>query len=204
MLIALLLLIVSPLLIGVENLDSISTAIVLERYVAFIGIVLLTPIYLAEQNKEIRDLVRTKYISLSTVYLIRLVIVMMTFVLLIGVYIVILMHNNCEFPEFKFFLGTLAEAIFLGGIGFCIYSLFDQIAVAYLAPIMYYLMSLTGGKQLLKNFYLFSMVNESYREKVFLAIVGGVLITIGILYPYISRKLSPKLHNLRITEYIDY
>ena len=114
------------------------------------------------------------------------------------------MHNNCEFPEFKFFLGTLAEAIFLGGIGFCIYSLFDQIAVAYLAPIMYYLMSLTGGKQLLKNFYLFSMVNESYREKVFLAIVGGVLITIGILYPYISRKLSPKLHNLRITEYIDY
>ncbi|MFT4144353.1 MAG: hypothetical protein QM644_07830 [Mobilitalea sp.] len=175
---------------GVENLDSVSTAIVLERYVAFIGIILLTPICLAEQNKEIRDLVGAKYISLSTVYLIRLVIVMMTFVLLIGTYIVILAHNNCEFPGLKFFLGTLAEAVFLGGIGFCVYSLFDQIAVAYLAPIMYYLMSLTGGKQLLKNFYLFSMVNESYREKVFLAIAGGVLIIIGLLYPHMRRKIS--------------
>ena len=175
---------------GVENLDSVSTAIVLERYVVFIGIVLLTPIYLAEQNKEIRDLVRTKYISLSTVYLIRLVIVMMTFVLLIGTYIVILMYNNCEFPELNFFLGTLAEAVFLGGIGFCVYSLFDQIAIAYLTPIMYYLMSLTGGKQLLKDFYLFSMVNESYEEKIWLAIAGGVLLIIGLLYPYVRRKIS--------------
>ncbi len=190
MLIALLLLLISPLLMGIENLDSVSTALVLERYVAFIGIILLTPIYLAEQNKEIRDLVSTKYISLSAVYLIRLVIVMITFILLIGTYIVILRHNNCEFPELYFFLGTVAEAVFLGGIGFCIYSLFDQIAIAYLAPIMYYLMSLTGGKQLLNNFYLFSMVNESYKEKIWLAIAGGVLIMVGLLFPYIRRKIS--------------
>jgi hypothetical protein len=70
---------------------------------------------------------------------------MITFVILIGAYIVILMHNNCELTELKFFLGTLAKEVFLGGIGFCVYILFDQIAVAYLAPIMHYLMSLTGG-----------------------------------------------------------
>jgi hypothetical protein len=100
------------------------------------------------------------------------------------------MHNNCEFPEFKFFLGTLAEAVFLGGIGFCVYSLFDQIAVAYLAPIMYYLMSLTGGKQLLKDFYLFSMINESYKEKIWLAIAGVLLIVVGLLFPYMRKKVS--------------
>ena len=57
--VCLLVLLVSPLLLGVENLGEQDSAKVLEIYVALIGIVLIPPVFLPEQNAEIRGLVFT-------------------------------------------------------------------------------------------------------------------------------------------------
>ena len=51
---------VSPLLMGVENLSAVDSAKALERYVALIGIIMLTPVFLPEQDIEIRELVYAK------------------------------------------------------------------------------------------------------------------------------------------------
>ena len=59
-LISILMLMVSPLLIGVANLGAQDTAKVLEMYVALTGIVLLPPVFLPEQDHDIWDLVYTK------------------------------------------------------------------------------------------------------------------------------------------------
>jgi ABC-type sulfate transport system permease subunit len=108
-------------------------------------------------------------------------------------FIIILHSNNCTFPVLKYYLGTLAEAFFLGGMGLCACSLFDQIAIAYMLPLMYYILCFGAGKKLLKDFYLFSMLYGSYQEKVRLAVMGLVLITIGICYPYLVKRIFPKL-----------
>lgn len=59
-------------IMGVENPSAMDTAKVLERYVALIGIVMLTPTFLPEQDQAIRELVYAKYMKASHVYLVRL------------------------------------------------------------------------------------------------------------------------------------
>lgn len=59
------LLCLSPLVLGVSNLEAPDTAKVLEMYVALTGIILLTPVFLPEQNKDLRDLVYAKYMRAS-------------------------------------------------------------------------------------------------------------------------------------------
>lgn len=189
LLLSVILLMLSPFLMGTMNLDAVSTARVLEMFVALLGIILLTPVFLPEQNKDIRDLVSARYTSAVSVFIIRVLEALFSLIVLVGIYILILQHNNCSFPEMKYYLGTLAEALFLGGLGLCAYSFFDQIAVAYMLPFMYYILAFSGGRKLLKDFYLFSMLYGRYQEKINLAIAGGLLIIIGIGFPSIRRRV---------------
>lgn len=194
LLLSLLLLVLSPLVMGVENLDAVRTATVLEMFVALLGIILITPVLLPEQNKDVRDLVESKYTSMTAVLLIRISVAVVVLSILIAGYVLFLNRNNCSFPESAFWLGTLAEALFLGGIGFCTYSITDQIAVAYMLPMVYYILSISPGKKLLQDFYLFSMRSGSYREKTVLAVAGLILIVIGVSYPLIRKSKSKLLH----------
>jgi len=183
----------SPLLMGVENLNAANTAKVLEMYVALIGIILLTPIFLPEQNKDLKELVEAKFTTMSSVYIVRVCESLICLMILVGGYIFLLQHNSCSFPVMKFFLGTLSEAIFLGGMGLFTYSLFDQIAIAYMLPIMFYILSIGGGKKLMKDYYLFSMIYGGFEEKVYLVITGLLMISMGIAFPYLFKRIKPKL-----------
>lgn len=177
------------MILGIENLDAVSTAKALEMFVALLGIVLLTPIFLPEQNKDIKDLVKAKFISSTVVYIIRILESLLSLIIFIGVAVLILKFNGCTFPEMNYFLGTLAEAIFLGGIGIFTYRIFDQIAVAYMLPMMYYIMAISGGRKLLKDFYLFSMMYGSYREKIVLVTTGLILIMLALTCPYLYKRV---------------
>ena len=50
----------APLIAGVENLSQIETAQLLDFYAVLPGMILLIPIFLPEQNPDIRDLIRSK------------------------------------------------------------------------------------------------------------------------------------------------
>lgn len=186
------LMVLSPLFMGIENLDPSRTARVLEMFTALMGIIILTPICFPEQNNDIRELIEAKYISYTKVILIRILANILCLMLIIGLYIIWLKYNNCTFPMMKYYLGTLAEAFFLGGLGFCSFVIFNQIAVGYLLPIMYYIMAFGSGKKLLKGFYPFSMVYGSYYEKINLAILGLVLFIVGVFYIYSGKRLTLK------------
>lgn len=95
LLLSVVLLLLSPLVMGVENLDASRTAAVLEMFVALIGIILITPINLPEQNKDIRDLVEAKYTSITVILLIRLIEAIVSLAILIGGYIIFLRLNHC-------------------------------------------------------------------------------------------------------------
>lgn len=175
-LICMFMLLVSPLLMGVANLGAMDTAKVLEMYVALIGIVLLPPVFLPEQDRDIRDLVYTKYVNGAEVYLVRLLGNVLLLMALLGLYVGMLAHNGCEFPAAEYFFGTLAEMLFMGGLGLCFYGLCDSLVIGYMAPMVYFVTAIGGGEKWLRMFYPFSMARGSYEEKAWLA-VGAVVLT---------------------------
>ena len=65
--ISLLILLLSPLVLGIENLDAGQTAKVLEMYVAVIGIILFIPIFQPEQDRDLRDLIQSKYTRITEI-----------------------------------------------------------------------------------------------------------------------------------------
>ena len=170
----------SPLLMGVANLGQQDTAKVLEMYVALIGIVMLVPVFLPEQDQDIRDLVYTKYMKSQLVYTLRILGNVLILMIFLAFYIVMLEKNNCEFPVVKYYFGTLAEMLFLGGMGLFFYGLTDNLVIGYMIPIFYYIVAIGSGAKYLKLFYPFSMVIDSYDEKVWLFLAGVVLIASGI------------------------
>ncbi len=172
LLVCILLLFVSPFIMGVKNLTAQDTAKVLEMYVALIGIVLLTPVFLPEQDRGIRDLVCTKYLTSAVVYLVRIA---GNIVLLI-----LLAYNQCDFPVVRYFLGTLTQMLFMGGLGLFFYGLCDHLVIGYMAPVVYYMAAIGSGQKYMKMFYPFSMTYGSYDEKLWLAAGAVVLIGAGV------------------------
>lgn len=170
----------SPLLIGVSNLGEQDTAKALEMYVALIGIVMLVPVFLPEQNQDIRDLVYTKYMSSYLVYIMRVLGNMLALIIFLAIYILMLKENNCDFPVIKYYFGTMAEMLFLGGLGLFFYGLTDNLVIGYMIPIFYYIVAIGSGAKYLKILYPFSMVMDSYDEKLWLFAAGILLIVTGI------------------------
>lgn len=154
----------SPLLMGVSNLEAQDTAKVLEMYTALIGIVMLTPIFLPEQPMEIRELTSSKYMKSASVYLIRFIGNGLILAVFLTIYIIMLKNNNCEFPVVRYFLGTYVEMLFMGGLGLFCYGLCDNLVIGYMIPILYYITAMGSGNKFLKLFYPFSMVTGSYKE----------------------------------------
>ena len=101
-----LLLAVSPLLMGTENLPAADTAKVLEYYVALMGIVMAPPIFLPEQNRDIRELVFAKYTDSAAVYLARLLGNMLILGVLLGVYTWTIKTNPCQFRAVRYHFGA--------------------------------------------------------------------------------------------------
>ncbi len=96
-------------------------------------------------------------------------------------YLLFLKQNQCEFPFWSYFLGTIADCFFLGGMGLVIYSITDYVTIAYLVPFFYFIANISGGKYLWK-FYLFSMMEGSFEEKWYLLTLAGIFFLIAMGY----------------------
>ena len=179
-LICILLLLVSPLFLGIENLTKPETAKVLEYYAVFISIILLSAVFLPEQDKDIRDLLSSKYMPVAKLYGIRMTQAIIYLMLLLGIYMCVLKAGNCEFAFLKLYMGELATMVFLGGMGIFFYALTDQVVVGYMIPLLYYMLNITISPNKIKGLYLFSMSIGKYEWKWTLGMAGVVLLAAGI------------------------
>lgn len=179
-LLCILLLAVSPLFLGMENLTEMETAKVLEFYVVFLSVILLPAVFWPEQDKDIRDLLASKYMPVAKVYSIRILQAFAGLMLLLGIYMCVLKTGNCEFAFGKLYAGELATMAFLGGMGVFFYALTDQIVVGYMIPLLYYMVNITIPVKRIGAFYLFSMSIDKYSWKWVLGIAGIVFLAAGI------------------------
>ena len=98
LLLAILYLLIVPVLRGIENLDEVHSAECLEQSVILIGILLIVPLYAAEQKRTIREVVLTRRMPQWMILFIIFVMAMILLVLLTSVFAKIMTMNNCTFP----------------------------------------------------------------------------------------------------------
>lgn len=158
----------------------------LELFVSLIGIVILTPIFAPEENRDIADIMMTKSFSYFTIISIRLIYSCLTIVALIGGYIIFLSFQDSDVTMMHF-LGTLASTILLGGIGIFLASMFNHVIVGYMGAMLFYMMNFFLGDQL-EVMYLFGMAQGSSVEKYWHAVIGIVLIVIAFILRGFSKS----------------
>lgn len=178
MLAAVLLCILSPLIMGVENLDSYQTAKIIDMFLSVIGIILMVPVFLGDEDKNIRELCYSKKESMAVVHGIRLLESLIVMVVIYVGFLFFLNSRNCEFPYALYLYGAISNGLFVGGIGLFVYAAFDLMPLAYMVPIMYYVVNVGGGRKYLGHFYLFSLMSRESADKIYL-LMGGVILTIA-------------------------
>lgn len=178
----------TPIIFGTANLDQAASAVPLEMFVSFIGIVLFTPIFQPEQDDEIANVVLPKRVSIDIVYLIRTIyslVFLIAVIVLFGVYMMLQRSD----VTFLLLIGTMANAVFLGSLGMLTAVLTDNTIVAYMIPLVYYMLNYGAGKKS-GNYYLFSMRILDFQPKVWLLLTGILLIFVSLLIKRQKRKLK--------------
>ena len=193
-LVAALLCIVSPLLMGVENLDEEQVAAIIEVYLSFLGIILLVPLFLPDSNREIRDLTASKNTPLLPVRLIRLAEAVILLVALLIGYLLFLKMGSCQFRFGVCFYAAFATCLFQGGLGVLFYSVVDNIVFAYMIPFLYFVLSMGGASKLLGKFSLFGLRMElavggtGTGGKIYLLGAGMLMLAAGLIIRKVTRR----------------
>lgn len=186
-LITFLLFLVAPFIMGLENLNSIQTAQVLEAYVSLFGIILLVPLFIPDQDRNIRDLLESKKESMMKIQFIRILEAIFVLSLIVFMFLLKLKYGQSEFLFFRYFYGIMANCIFLGGLGVFFFSIMDNLVVAYMVPLLYYILNYGSGEKL-GRLNILSMMRGSFVEKKYLLSIGILLIVMSIFYRHFRRE----------------
>lgn len=178
--------VMSGFFVSFRNLSPEQAAKVMEMFVIFVGILLFTPLFMPEQNREIWLLEKSKKMSLWKLYLIRIFQAVIILAVIVTVFIAILHAGNSEFQTGKLWLGSFFEISFLGSVGFCISGITNQVVLGYMASVLYFICNI-GGSKYFGKLALFQMMKGEFDFIAWMAAGVLVLLTAGIV---IREKLN--------------
>lgn len=173
LLIAIVIVLFTPVIFGISSLDQRLSAQPLEMLLSLTGIVLITPIFLPEQNGDIRDLIRSKKTDHLAVCFIRLLYSLFFLAVIFGIFTLIMYNSESE-VTLRHFAGGYSSALFLGALGLFGAGISKNTVVGYMVSMIYYIANF-ALKDELKSLYLFSMSAGSFHEKYWLIGSAGVL-----------------------------
>lgn len=184
-LLAVLLCVSAPVVMGVRNLEAPQVARIVDMYLCFIGVVLFIPLFLPDANRDIRDLTASKKLSIMTIRLIRLLQAFIVVVLLLMIFLYGLKQGKCEFPFGRFLYAALADCVAMGGLGLLFFGMTDNVVIAYMMPVIYYLVSMGAGHKYLKMFWLMSLCgsgeNVNADDKLYI-LSAGICMMVAALF----------------------
>lgn len=168
-----------PMLFGVNDLDAKAAAQPLEFMMPFTGIILMTPVFMPEQDENIRDTVRAKKMSYELVCLMRLLMAAAVMLALTGTFVLFMKYCGSD-VSFRHFCGAAVSAAAVGSIGFFTAAVSDNTIAGYMAAVIYYVMNFLL-KSRLGMFYVFSMSSGSFGEKKWLLLMAVLLSAAGLI-----------------------
>lgn len=177
--IALLIAFLTPTLFSISSLDEKLAAQPIEMMLSLTGSVLLTPIFLPEQNGNIRDVIRSKRTDYMSVCFMRIIYSVISLALIIGIFVLVM--SVCKsHVTLRHYAGGFASALFIGSIGFLAAGLSRNAPVGYMVALIYYIANF-AVKEKLGNLFLFSMCAGSFREKYWLLLASVIMLSAGAL-----------------------
>ena len=86
-------------------------------------------------------------------------------------------------------LGAIADALFLGFMSMLTSALTGNTVIGYMPPLLYYALNIGMGPKL-GSFYLFSMIKGSYTAKLWLFVVGILMIAAALFYQRLRKRMA--------------
>lgn len=180
MLLVLLFVVFSGGFVSFRGLESAQAAKVMEMYVAFTGILLFTPLFMSEQDREIWDLERSKGTAMWQLYLPRILLALLVCILVISLFMGLMVMGGGNFDAGSLLLGAYCEIFFLGSIGFFASAVTNQVVVGYMIAVVYYVVNIGGGKYL-GRFALFQMMKGEYGSWIYWLLGAVALLASGVV-----------------------
>lgn len=179
----------SKFVVSFSNLNAEQSAKVLETFLIFVGIILLTPLFLPEQDKEIWQLEQTKKTSMWQLYAVRLILACISIVLFTLIFLFILSACGSDVKNGQMWVGCISEFIFLGAIGFFVSAVTNQVILGYMLAVMYYAAN-NGSRKYFGHLALFQMMEGKYDFSGYMLLASVLLFLIGILI----REVRSSIH----------
>lgn len=185
---ALVIIFLTPFFFGLNYLDPVASAYPLEYFVSLIGIVMLTPIFEPEINSNSKEIVEGKYLNYTMVYITRLllsILVMFGLIICIVWYMII---NNCDISLMSYTIGTFSTAMLLGSLGFFTLGITNNIVMAYMVPLAYYVFNVASAPKVLGKFYIMTLITGQ-NNKLKILLVSLIIMTVTIILKTIYKKV---------------
>lgn len=170
----------SGFFVSFRNLDEQQAAKVMEMYAAFTGILLLTPLFMPEQNREIWLLEKSRATPLWKLYLVRLLEALTVLALVVTVFLWLMKEGNSQFAMGRLWPGSFCEICFLGAVGFFVSGVTNQVVLGYMAAVVYFFVNI-GASKYLGKLALFQMMKGEYDFMLPMALAALLLTGGGIL-----------------------
>lgn len=180
--------ILTVLLFNVKALSYSEAIQPIELLLTFTGIMMLTPVFLPEQNPAIRDVIRSKWADYTGVCLIRLIYSIMTVVIIDLIFLGFMKMNESDVGMYHIVV-AVAGAMFLGAIGFCVSGITGNTTLGYMIAMAYYLINY-GVKEKLGIFNLFSGEKGTYTDKGWLFLWTVILFIIPLVVLKIKNTIQ--------------
>lgn len=161
LLLTLLFVIFSGGFVSFKGLGDVQAAKVMEMYAVLSGILLFTPLFMPEQDKEIWELERSRATPMWKLYLPRILLALLVCLLVIALFTGFMVKGGGDFDAGVLFRGACCEILFLGSIGFFVSAVTNQAVIGYMAAVAWFAGNLGGGKYL-SGLALFKMMEGDY------------------------------------------
>lgn len=170
------LLILTGLAFNLNALESAeAVARPLEMLTIWIGPALLVPVFLPEQDPEIRDVVCTRKIDHTQICVLRVLYSALTVTALTLVFAGLMRAGESQVLPYHIW-GSICSALLLGAVGLAVAGLGGGTAGGSMACMLYYLVSYGMGSRL-GAFSLFSMSKGRMSGKGWQLLLAALLVT---------------------------
>lgn len=127
-----------PMIFSISSLTARGASQPLEFLLSFAGAFLFTPVFYPEQNKNVRDLIRSKRTGYLSVCLVRVLYSAAALAVIVGT--MVLVMKFCESSvTWRHFVGAYASALLLGSVGLFFAGASGNVTAGYMAAVIYYL-----------------------------------------------------------------
>lgn len=158
----------------------------IEMLLPFLGVVLMSAVYLPEQDRDLRESVYCRRIGLETIRFLRVGIAWILLVFFVAAFCIYLRENECAVTPYMIW-GGISSALFMGGITYFVAGLSGQAMNGILVAVVYYI-SNYGLKSRLGVFFLFRMSSGVLSGKSWLALAGVLLMFLAFAADRWKRK----------------